>query len=789
MSRYRSPRTFFGDQAESQAIQISQCRLCGERHGIWRSNDFLNKSVPERWNIARRLQLCYRCLAEGHTGKSCTRTRVCGENGCLEVHHRLLHRRENIPYRPKITARPSNLNHNGNNESHVTASSSAERVFGTEEKELAHETTMTSRDNVTTDFIALRTVPVVLKNGSRSLLVNALLDDASTKTYINADVAAELGIQGTTDTVTVNVLNGQVETFETSPIEVELNSVNGELSRKITAFTANRVTGNMTAFDWNQCLQLWPHLKHIRFPRIAQRPIVDVLIGADCADLHCAIKEVQGRSGEPIARLTPLGWTCVGSPGSHKRELLQTNFANTYFAKDQSGIEELNANIKRFWEIDDSMVVKAGKDSPIVRYEDKSAMRTVQNSLSFEKGMYRVGIPWKGEKQTLPDNYSMALRRLTNTEKRLEKSPHVATAYNETICRYIEKGYIRQIPKDEQSSTRWYLPHFPVVRPDKETTKTRIVFDASATCEGVSLNDVIYQGPKLQRDLFDILLRFRRFPIAMVCDIAEMYLRIGLSADDKPYHRFLWRGKDKSNPPDVYEFDRVVFGVNSSPFQAQYVLQHHAKKHKIDLPLAAETIEKSTYMDDSMDSVFNEDQDIQLYMELSNLLNKAGMHARKWLSNSQTVLSEIPIHDRKSEVDLDCEQLPCAKTLGVWWLADQDIFTFRECAPDDNMLFTKRNFLKKIATLFDPIGLLAPFTIRAKILMQEMWTSGLDWDENLTESLKNSARAWFDELECLRQIQVPRCLSKNGAFTSAVSLYTFVDASEDAYGAVVYARR
>ena len=190
----------------------------------------------------------------------------------------------------------------------------------------------------------------------------------------------------------MNVLNGQVETFETSPIEVELNSVNGELSRKITAFTANRVTGNMTAFDWNQCLQLWPHLKHIRFPRIAQRPIVDVLIGADCADLHCAIKEVQGRSGEPIARLTPLGWTCVGSPGSHKRELLQTNFANTYFAKDQSGIEELNANIKRFWEIDDSMVVKAGKDSPIVRYENKSAMRTVQNSLSFEKGMYRVGI-------------------------------------------------------------------------------------------------------------------------------------------------------------------------------------------------------------------------------------------------------------------------------------------------------------------------------------------------------------------------------------------------------------
>ena len=107
---------------------------------------------------------------------------------------------------------------------------------------------------------------------------------------------------------------------------------------------------------------------------------------------------------------------------------------------------------------------------------------------------------------------------------------------------------------------------FSAIRLDKDTTKTRIVFDASAECGGVSLNDVIHQGPKLQRDLFGVLLCFRRFPVALVCDIAEMYLRIGIAAEDKPYHRFLWRGIDQSRQPDVYEFGRVVFGVNSSPF-------------------------------------------------------------------------------------------------------------------------------------------------------------------------------------------------------------------------------
>ena len=164
------------------------------------------------------------------------------------------------------------------------------------------------------------------------------------------------------------------------------------------------------------------------------------------------------------------------------------------------------------------------------------------------------------------------------------------------------------------------------------------------------------------------------------------------------------------------------------------------------------------------------------------------MHARKWLSNSPSVLADIPVEDRKAEVDLDRSQLPCTKTLGVWWLADPDVFTFKETAPDDSMVYTKRNFLKKIATLFDPIGFLAPFTIRAKMLLQDMWTKGLDWDDELTEPLTNSARAWFGELGELKHIRIPRCLWKNGMIADTMSLHTFVDASESAYGAVVYAR-
>ena len=158
----------------------------------------------------------------------------------------------------------------------------------------------------------------------------------------------------------------------------------------------------------------------------------------------------------------------------------------------------------------------------------------------------------------------MALQRLKNTEKRLKRTPEVRRAYSDCIQRYIEKGYVAKVPASDHSNSEWFLPLFPVMRPDKDTTKTRIVFDAAAEVEGVSLNDKIYQDPKLHRDLFDVLLQFRRYPIAVVCDIKEMYLCIRITQSDKSQHRFLWREMDESRSPDVYEFDRVVFGVNSS---------------------------------------------------------------------------------------------------------------------------------------------------------------------------------------------------------------------------------
>ncbi|XP_070560349.1 uncharacterized protein [Ptychodera flava] len=127
------------------------------------------------------------------------------------------------------------------------------------------------------------------------------------------------------------------------------------------------------------------------------------------------------------------------------------------------------------------------------------------------------------------------------------------------------------------------------------------------------------------------------------------------------------------------------------------------------------------------------------------------------------------------------------KTLGVWWLAGEDVFTFKVNPPAENYTITKRSFLSRISTLFDPIGFLSPFTIRAKVLLQEIWAAGLEWDDDLDIDLMIKAQRWFAELIDLGKIRVPRCLQLPQEVVS-VNLHTFVDASQDAYGAVTYAR-
>ena len=192
-------------------------------------------------------------------------------------------------------------------------------------------------------------------------------------------------------------------------------------------------------------------------------------------------------------------------------------------------------------------------------------------------------------------------------------------------------------------------------------------------------------------------------------------------------------------------------------------------------------------MDDTMDSTKTEDDAMYLYQELKKLWQVCGMKPHKWLSNSRKVLDQIPIEERAKKIDIKDNILPSLKTLGIVWIAEEDKFTFLSNNVNDGFNYTKRNFLKKISTLFDPLGLLAPFTIRSKILMQETWNAGIDWDEKVPETIKQKMKKWFQELQMLDLIKVDRCVRESEEqIETNISIHSYSDASEVAYGAAVY---
>ncbi|XP_064629276.1 uncharacterized protein LOC135488565 [Lineus longissimus] len=340
----------------------NNCELCDQTHGIWACDVFKRLEINKRWEKAKHLALCYRCLGRNHLGSKCERTRECGIDECKETHHRLLH---------------------GKRTSVMPARKDTEEK---RERDRNHSTvTLKTTDQTNEEkFISMRTVPVIVKNGKRRIKVNAMLDDCSTTTYINADVAAELGLQGEIQKTTVQVLNGKTETFDSMPVQIGLESLNHRIDMNIIAKTTNNVTGDLKAIDWNQYADRYEHLRDIGFPKFGRRDTVDLLIGQDYQELHLSLRDIRGKTADaPMARLTKLGWTCIGAIDGQGSGRQSTNFTRTYFTQSrQIVMDEINQNLRRFWEVEDYRMSE--KDFQVLKPEEQAAMETVKNSLTHD---------------------------------------------------------------------------------------------------------------------------------------------------------------------------------------------------------------------------------------------------------------------------------------------------------------------------------------------------------------------------------------------------------------------
>ncbi|CAH8874915.1 unnamed protein product [Trichobilharzia szidati] len=174
--------------------------------------------------------------------------------------------------------------------------------------------------------------------------------------------------------------------------------------------------------------------------------------------------------------------------------------------------------------------------------EDPKAIELVTQSTVLEKGHYIISLPWKDPAKVTDNNYVVAINRLLSLKWRLSRDKNLSARYVDGINAMLKNGYALPVPLEQLAANyrpRWYLPHHPVKKP-KKPDKLRIVLDCAATFRGYSLNDKLYEGPDTITELVGVLLRFREKPIAVVADIADMFMQVKVPLIDRRALLFLW---------------------------------------------------------------------------------------------------------------------------------------------------------------------------------------------------------------------------------------------------------
>ena len=288
-------RTYFGQQKPSSTTQLT-CVLCKNKHDIQNCDQFNNLAVAQRWEIAKKHRLCYRCLKINHRLFNCQSKVSCNITSCNEKHHSMLHKansdteiREDSGTAMLCMHTPTSLQAQGTQTS--TFLQSHREDNGTTMLCTQPLTSLQAHSNEI-DIVALRTIPVILRNGGYETTINVLLDDGSTKYFLNSGIADALHLpREETTNIFVNVLNGNTETFQTSIVDFEILSADRSACFPMSAYTADNVTADLHAVDWNSYKDKFHHLKDIHLPQPYDARI-DLLIGIDQIDLHQAIREI-----------------------------------------------------------------------------------------------------------------------------------------------------------------------------------------------------------------------------------------------------------------------------------------------------------------------------------------------------------------------------------------------------------------------------------------------------------------------------------------------------------------
>lgn len=758
-------------------VNSTTCPCCkGDCKTVNSCKKFKEMNVEERFLLARAEKLCVRCLVR-KPHSPCTED-ICTK--CERTHNTLLHFEDAVmlknAWKKASEAAANQKLANAIAVEDLDEKEYDETLFSDDDIEQHYASNAAMVYDFSTTYTWLATAIVKVKDASGKLTpVRALLDAGSQISVISAKAFKRLDLPFQATNLRILGVNGDAHMInKAATIHIESNqgsakfaivaAVHQKLQQRhpfmSTSVDEWKIPGNCTLAD----------------PEFNKTRSIELILGADVFYKLLEGDRVSLGTNRPDLIKTTLGWVVAGPMDA---PLINKACTLNFFTASADSTDypvELEW-MKRCWELEKQPEVKLWGP------EELDCERHFQSTVTFNEGRYTVRLPFKQPTNLLGNSRQSAMSRLLGTERKMAHDDNYRTMYTAFMEEYERLGHMTEVKPPRADEPHNYLSHFGVWKLDSTTTQLRVVFDAScATSSGHSLNDLLMVGPTVQPDLFTHLLRLRTKRYILCGDISKMYRQVLVHDDDKKFLLILWR--KPGEPIKTFQLNTVTYGTACAPYQATACLNDLANRFT-DLPVGSMIVKECMYVDDMMAGDETVDGALTIYQETKELLARGGFTLRKFQSNSHEVMQQIPEVEHGSSVCIgDTEVI---KTLGLNWNPDPDAFSFFYDTTQKGNKLSKRTVLSMASRLFDPLGLVQPLTVRAKMFIQQLWSIKADWDEQLPTTNEKTWREIQDELSQVGQIKVPRYIFAATKVVK-VDIHGFSDASERAYAAAVYVR-
>lgn len=747
---------YSGSSRPNNTKNTPQCAICSKRHDTECCWGLTKGTLTERREKIRQHKLCFKCLSDRHFSKQCSSK--CSK--CQGAHHKLLCESDS-----KDASVNEPENKVANNSSSSNSSKTAAALYSANVHQNVVHTALPLCKVMINDIPAT----MLFDSGADKSFVSSTLVKKAKPKFLHKEMVQFASFGGGKSQ---NSLKNVYSLSAKGTKQGECNIIATEVPNICAPMIRPSVPQSK--------LECFGNIEFVESGIQENVPtVVDIIIGQDQYWKFVRGGVIRGED-DLVALESLFGWLVTGSwlvpVGTTNVQCMSLQL----FSGGLSDISEFS--LKNFWDLESIGISPKETGDEIV---DIPVVHQFNESIKFDDGRYTVSLPWNSKKSELLNNRNVAFHRLNALTKRLDNNPELSKAYNEVFQQYVNEGFIEEVPSKNVTKPIYYMPHRPVIKESSSTTKVRPVFDASSPCSnGVSLNSCVEAGPPMINSLIEILLRFRRWKVALSADISKAFLQIKLNESDRDVHRFLWN--DSGNVREM-RFTRVPFGNKSSPFLLNATLKHHLNKYENSTTISE--LLDNLYVDDWLSGADCDEDASHRYTEAKGIIGEAGMVLAKWNTNSMNVHSKF-ISDF-GEKQTGASSL---KVLGSGWdpLNDSFIFSENDILTSTEMLScTKRLVLSLIARMFDPLGFLSPITMFAKFILQELWCAGIDWDESVPTPQQEKFDLWVEGLKSLSQIKIPRCYEGLGKWKDTlecIEFHAFCDASEKGYGAVIYCR-